>query len=582
MERLERKKINGRIYYYYSKWERVDGRCRRIWQKYLGKLEDIAKAVEGGGPAPLFAEVFQWGLPSALWKECQRAEIGAQIDKLCPKRAQGLTIGQYVEIASLNRAIGPNSKRSMWEWFSQTTLMKIFPQASKAALSSQRFWDHMNKIDAEKAHAIWKNILSGVIKREEIDLASVSYDGTNFYTFIDTFNTKCQMAKRGKNKQGRNNLRQINYALFCSADGHIPLFYDSYEGNRNDAKQFPLMLEKFYAFVNKIGDQNWSGSTSKITLVFDKGNNSEKNFSLIDTMGLNYVGSVKLDEKKELARVSNKSTLFKPCDGDGLQGTKSFRAKKNIYGKKRCLVVTYNENLFNAQFATVQEDIKKANERLSQLRQKLEDRINGLTKRGKKPTVESIERQCRKILSRQHLKDVIKISVGVKEGVNGIQGPGLEYTVDVDAFHTLSETYLGKNLIVTNREDWSDAQIIKAYRSQYIIEDVFKEMKDRNTGSWWPLHHWTDSKIKVHALYCTIALLIRALMYRRIRENSVNLSMKRALKELDNIREVVNFYPKKRNKKNNTTHSVLTKTSEIQKKLIQILRLKDEKNSFLG
>ena len=69
MERLETKKISGRTYYYYSKWGWVDGKCRRIWQKYLGTLEKIAKAVEGGG-APVYAEIFQLGLPIALWKEC--------------------------------------------------------------------------------------------------------------------------------------------------------------------------------------------------------------------------------------------------------------------------------------------------------------------------------------------------------------------------------------------------------------------------------------------------------------------------------------------------------------------------------
>lgn len=582
MERLERKKINGRFYYYYSKWARVDGRCRRIWQKYLGKLEDIAKTVEGGGPAPLFAEVFQWGLPSALSRECCCAEIAKQIDKLCPKRAQGLTTGQYVEIASINRAIGPNSKRSMWEWFSQTTLIKRMPQASKAALTSQRFWDHMDRIDKNKALTIWKNILSGVIKREEIDLSSVSYDGTNFYTFIDTFNTKCEIAKRGKNKQGRNNLRQINYALFCSADGHIPLFYDSYEGNRNDAKQFPLMLKKFHDFMDEISRQNCTGTrtTPQTTLVFDKGNNSEKNFILIDTLELNFVGSVKLDEHKELARISNNSRSLQPCDDDGLEGARSFRVKKNVYGKERTLVVTYNQNLFNAQILTLQNDIAKATEKLSLLRQKLEDRVNGLIKGGKKPTIESVEKQCRKILGRQHMKHVIKVSVEVKEGTGGTQIPRLEYTIDADEIHTLSDTYLGKTIIVTNRGDWNDSQIIKAYRSQYIIEDVFKEMKDRNTGSWWPLHHWTDSKIKVHALYCTIALLIRALMYRRVRENGLKLSMKRVLRELDGIREVINFYPKKRAKKNQAIHSVLTKTSGIQKQLIQILRLKEGKMGF--
>ena len=62
MERLETKKINGHTYYYYSEWGWVNGKCRRKWQRYLGKLEDIVKACEGGGPAPLYADVFQWGL----------------------------------------------------------------------------------------------------------------------------------------------------------------------------------------------------------------------------------------------------------------------------------------------------------------------------------------------------------------------------------------------------------------------------------------------------------------------------------------------------------------------------------------
>jgi len=243
MERLEAKQISGRTYYYYSRWAWVDGKCRRVWQKYLGTLENIAKAVDGG-PAPLYAEIFQWGLPIALWKECCLANVIEETDKLCPKRDQGLSIGEYLSIAAINRAILPNSKRSMWEWFSQTALLRHFPHACKTALASQRFWDHMDKISGDAAFSIWENILKGVAKRETIDLSSVSYDGTNFYTFIDTFNIRCEIAKRGKNKQGRNNLRQISYALFCSEDGHVPLFYDIYEGNRNDAKTVSADVEK--------------------------------------------------------------------------------------------------------------------------------------------------------------------------------------------------------------------------------------------------------------------------------------------------------------------------------------------------
>ena len=37
MEWLEAKQVKGHTYYYYSKWAWVDNRCRRVWQKYLGK-----------------------------------------------------------------------------------------------------------------------------------------------------------------------------------------------------------------------------------------------------------------------------------------------------------------------------------------------------------------------------------------------------------------------------------------------------------------------------------------------------------------------------------------------------------------
>ena len=145
MERLEAKRVKGHTYYYYSKWARLDNRCRRVWQRYLGKLEDIVAAVQGGGPAPIAAEVFQWGLPQALWQEATRAQLVELIDRHCPKRRQGLTTGQYLAIAAINRAISPRSKRSMWVWFSQTVLRRHMPSDSEAALASQRFWDHMDR-----------------------------------------------------------------------------------------------------------------------------------------------------------------------------------------------------------------------------------------------------------------------------------------------------------------------------------------------------------------------------------------------------------------------------------------------------
>jgi transposase len=35
---------------------------------------------------------------------------------------------------------------------------------------------------------------------------------------------------------------------------------------------------------------------------------------------------------------------------------------------------------------------------------------------------------------------------------------------------------LGKTLLITGHKQWSDAQVIRAYRSQFVIEEIFHEM----------------------------------------------------------------------------------------------------------
>ena len=418
MERLEAKKIGGKTYYYYSRWGWVDGKCRRLWQKYLGKLEDIAKAA-AGGPAPHYAEVFEFGLPTAMWTEAKRQEVALHTDRLCPKRRQGLSVGEYLAVAAVNRAVEPVSKRAMWDWFSQTTLRRALPGADQAALASQRFWDHMAAIPEQTVSELWQEIIEGVLGREQIDLSRLCYDGTNFYSFISTFNAHCDIARRGKNKQGRSNLRQVSYALFCSRDGHVPVYYDLYEGNTNDAKQFPVMIERFGRFLRRVSGAAELSATPEVTVVFDKGNNSAANIARLDALPLHFVGSVKLDEHSDLAALSNQDPRMAACRRPRLDGFKAFCTSKIVYGKERKVVVTFNQELFNAQFRTVHADIDKALAGLAEIRQRLDDRANGLITGGRAPTPESIRRQCDGLLGRPFLAELIPVRIGPEPSAGG-------------------------------------------------------------------------------------------------------------------------------------------------------------------
>ena len=165
------------------------------------------------------------------------------------------------------------------------------------------------------------------------------------------------------------------------------------------------------------------------------------------------------------------------------------------------------------------------------------------------------------------MKELIEIKI---ESENKL--PTLECCVNTTRFAELADTYLGKNIIITDNHDWSNDDIILTYRSQYMIENAFKEMKDRKTGSWWPMHHWTDQKIKVHGLYCSLTLLIRALIMKTVKEAGLEMSMNKLHRELSGIREVLNVFSTGRKKE--SKKSVVSKMNIIQKKFFDTFEMK--------
>ena len=52
------------------------------------------------------------------------------------------------------------------------------------------------------------------------------------------------------------------------------------------------------------------------------------------------------------------------------------------------------------------------------------------------------------------------------------------------------------------------------YRSQESVEGDFRQMKDPKVVSFSPMFHFTESKIRVHVLYCVLALMAARLMVR--------------------------------------------------------------------
>src|SRR5256885_9756938 len=101
----------------------------------------------------------------------------------------------------------------------------------------------MYLVTAEHILECEKQITQRLIQRFQLDLRALVYDGTNFFTFIDT-RTPAELPQRGHNKQKRNDLRQVSLGMLVSTDFHVPLFHKVYAGNVPDSTIFQTITEE--------------------------------------------------------------------------------------------------------------------------------------------------------------------------------------------------------------------------------------------------------------------------------------------------------------------------------------------------
>ena len=566
MTSLIKKTIRGKPYYYARECKRVNGRPKIVWQKYLGRAEDIVTALsaEHSESAPVAkpteAAVSEFGAVVALYDLAQRLELTAHIDRHVPKRGRGPSVGTYLLAAILNRCVSPSSKASLAQWFADTALRRLLDIETRQ-LSSQRFWDNMDRVSPAAIEAIERDLVAQMVRSFDIDLERVLFDATNFFTFIDTFNARSALAQRGKSKEGRGALRIVGLALLVSADFHVPLLHRTYPGNQADAPTFASLSDSLVARYRQI-----TAGTEHITLVFDKGNNSRDNLEAIADSPYHFIGSLVPTHHPELLAIP--ARRLRPLDGEGLPGVSAYRTTREVFGAERTVLVTYNENLFVAQSRTLLREIAKRQQRLRALQLQLRRRHRGQVRGGKPPTAESLTKKVQGWLKARHMKALFSVEIEEHGGL-----PALRYRFEHRVWQQLQRRLLGKTLLFTDNSQWSDAEIVRGYRAQHHVETAFRCMKDPHHIGLRPQHHWTDQKIQVHVFCCVLALLLCSLLRRQLHRAGLDHSIPELLEQLGKIREVALIYPTQDKHDTPTLHTTLSTMSEDQRRLYDALDL---------
>jgi transposase len=224
----------------------------------------------------------------------------------------------------------------------------------------------------------------------------------------------------------------------------------------------------------------------------------------------------------------------------GLEGVEAHRTQKIVFAQPHTIVVTFNQNLYDGQLQGLTAHLEKARRKLRDLQTQLQRRREGKVKGGKASALDSVKKQIHTICSAQFVAKILQAEVQqVRQGLE------LTFRTDQAALDRLCRVQFGKTILFTDNGDWTDEEIVLAYRSQYHIEDAFKQMKNPHFLGWSPMFHWTDSKIQVHAFYCVLALLLTSLLQRELARKGEPLSINRMLEELGGIRETLIVYPRR-------------------------------------
>lgn len=554
------------IYYYYSKSSRVkldpndEGKTRNTGKSkvvteniYLGKAEEILKKMkENEGPTTVRKEEF--GLPLSLWQMAKKIGLVEIIDNHVPKRNQGISIGEYITLAAISR-ISPNpvSKNKISSWIKKTALNKILGDAS---LTSQSFWNNFDQFISEKEvkknvngkevkeieeilpedkiSKIETDIWTVLVEKYRLILDVVLYDTSNFFTYMDRF-TDSELLKTGKNKKGRNNKRQVGLSLAVLRGSQIPLFHQLYRGNVNDVTLFPTAIKKLTKRLSEL-----STDTKKVVLVFDKGNNSEKNLGLINDT-IEFVGSLTPSHHRDLLGISLEryEEIYKD--------SKIYRTIKEIYGEKRAVLISYSEKLAKRQHQIFDEKLKNAKIAIREYFHGNKDKHN------------IKERILKK------LKE-IKIETAKADYYLEFEIKGNKLILRQNKKVDLKRLSFGKTIYFTSLLNESTEKIIDYYRKEKNqIEDSFKLLN--NEVNFQPVRAWTDSKIRIHSFVCIISLLLLKLLEYLAAEESLQMSSNVLISELRDITEVILIYSSTKGEMK------ICEMTSIQKKLFNLYEL---------
>jgi len=481
MSYLQKKKIRGHTYYYYTVTKRIDGRSAKIQQIYLGTPDQILEKCSSSqvSDPPARTSHLEFGLAGALYQQALELGLIPLINSHATVTSAHLDVGQYLVLAAINRVCEPKSKSGIGAWYRKSILPSLFTIPVSRA-TSQRFWDAMDRVPVKSIPSIELGIWERTLEQFRVPLDWLIHDTSNFFSYLAE-QTPSSLNEKGHSKAFRHHLRQVGLAVSVVRGLGLPLIHELYTGSESDATLFPTAISRTIERVRKLSREQ----VENLTVVFDKGNNSTKNIEGLGRTGVHFIGSFSPSHYPELCSI--RLSRYTPVTLQNGREILVFDTKVHAFDRRLRVVIAYNDRTARKKERRFHKDVGQALAALNQVRW---------------AKVKDPEAKIRELVSPK-----LPAYLFATQG----SGPHLKVGLDQKAVTTYKKRF-GKILIFTDRIDLSTLEVAQAYTDRNEVEQLFGEMNDPFNVPFRPVRHWTDQKIAVHAFICILGLLLLKLL----------------------------------------------------------------------
>lgn len=384
-------------------------------------------------------------------------------------------VNALLRLLVAERLLAPGSKHAAWE-----RADRHFYKCDLSESDVYRGLDELSRMTPAIVSKINASISDAVMR----DLTCGYYDCTNYYFEIDD---EDDLRKRGVSKENRKS-PIIQMGLL--QDGHgIPVDFHLFSGNTHDSD----------TLLDALPEAKRAAGMQRVIVVADKGMNCSANIIATVAKGDGFVFSQSIRGTKSNTQLRN----WVISDG-GYK--KDENGEFKIKSKQDSKTVTISKEISaDGKQHKEQIDVKvvafwsrKHAERARHERENLLLKAEQLVKSPGKYTKATHFGAAKYVKNVDFDKESGEVAACAK-------APQIDWeAVKAD------EACDGYYCIITSETDWTDEQIIDAYRGLWKIEESFKVTKSLLKTR--PVFVWNHDHIRAHFLTCYVTLVIERLI----------------------------------------------------------------------